>query len=589
MKLFPRSVCVSAILLSLVLPLSLSSRVVIPVAVQTSPADFIIGPQVPIPTPPVNWFDQTEVTVGKKFGAQCGATPPATTDPAFNDYVLRQYYDLPLTMYVAWKRTGDPTFLDYARKCADEWWQQPQWIGSGSIRLWAVPGNESASPPPRHGGVGGLILRALDGRPEMWDWINAYTRFSLDNWLKSRISNPALYYGVREGAFALHYAVWLAQALPDSFPLQGGGTATNGAQLRAQYLADVEAITVNYFGRLQQSDGSWRWDDPDYLDHVSTSLTTPVAAGGTSLPVKPLSYPVQANMVVTLPGGTTKTSAAALAGATTLSVAPLSAAAALGDVSIEDGQLRGVMQPFMVGLLLNAEIDVYRLTASTTVKASIQSQLTKACTVLFNAAYRKNDPTTIPGINWRSFWYFKFGGTTVNPTKYENGGGSYVNADIATQGNWVINNERQAASTIFDVYAFTWLLTGDATYKTMGDELVSSTVSNIDGFHGFADADAKGYNQNYRMGGRYAAWIAMSGGVSLPTPSPTSTPTVTPTPVPGPSPTPIPSTSPSPAPLSADWKWPSNYTDQQKLRELTRQNGWRDCFIYNGRYWCVRQ
>ena len=109
------------------------------------------------------------------------------------------------------------------------------------------------APPPRHAGIGGLILRALDGRPEMWDWINAYTRYHFDLWLKRRINDSQLYYGVREGAFALHYAAWLAKTLPDSFPLQAGGTATNGAALRAQYLADIEAISVQLFREVTVS------------------------------------------------------------------------------------------------------------------------------------------------------------------------------------------------------------------------------------------------------------------------------------------------------------------------------------------------
>ena len=71
----------------------------------------------------------------------------------------------------------------------------------------------------------------------MWDWINAYTRSQFDTWLRSRINDPQLYLGVRDGAFMLQYATWLAKVLPDTFPLQAGGTATNGAALRAQYLA----------------------------------------------------------------------------------------------------------------------------------------------------------------------------------------------------------------------------------------------------------------------------------------------------------------------------------------------------------------
>ena len=218
-------------------------------------ADFIIGPQAPISN---SWFDTIEIQRARVHGDACPTVPP--TDPAALDqFVMLEYYDLPLAEYVAYTRTGDPTFLAYAQKCADAWWRHPYWIKEGLQRDF----DNGKTPPPRHGGLGGLILRAMDGRPEMWDWINQYTRFHLNLWLKMRINDSTLYYGVREGAFALHHATWLAKLLPDSFPLQAGGTQTNGATLRAQYLADVEAIATNYYGRLQYPDGSWRWDDWD--------------------------------------------------------------------------------------------------------------------------------------------------------------------------------------------------------------------------------------------------------------------------------------------------------------------------------------
>jgi len=444
------------------LPLALS-----PAQTATTPADFIIGPQVQIGS---TWFDQNEVDRAKVHGAQCPVTAP--TDPdALNSFVLLNYYDLPLTEYIAYKRTGDVTFLNYARTCADAWWTHPQWIQSGAQRDFA----NGKGPAPRHAGIGGLILRALDGRPEMWDWITEYTRYEYNVWLGWRLNNSELYYGVREGAFMLHYVAWVAAAHPDPV-------------VRAEFLGYAETATVTYFARLQYPDGSWRWNDPDYID-------------------------------------------------------------------VDGGMLQGIEQPFMVGLLLNALIDVHRLSTNESVKASIQQQITKSCLSLFNGPYRRFESTGIPGVNWRSFWYFYYGGTSVNPTKYEFGGGSYINADITTQGSWVISSERQSVATIFSAYAYAYQLTGDPTFKAMGDELFDAGFAGTDGFRGEADGTAKNYNQTYRRGGSYLAWLIQAAGSQPnPAPSPTATPTPSPTPVgtpmpsPSPTPTPLPSPSPSPTP-----------------------------------------
>lgn len=226
----------------------------------TDNTQLITGPQAPVGS---SWFDQTQIAIARKLGAMCPATPP--TDPAaLNDYVLHlQYYDLPKSLdTVAARLGGDTQLITYARNAADSWWKHPAWIDEGRVRLWETQG--SATPAPRHAGIGGLMLRALDGRPEMWDWIVGYVRWNFDIWLKSRVGNPKLYIGVREGAFVLHYAAWLSRLLPDSYP--------NAAQIRAQFLADVESVAINYYGRLQQSDGSWRWDDGDVRDEDGGTL-----------------------------------------------------------------------------------------------------------------------------------------------------------------------------------------------------------------------------------------------------------------------------------------------------------------------------
>lgn len=346
-------------------------------------------------------------------------------------YINLNYYDLGLCLYTLYYRTGDPRHLADARKVADSWWKSPH-IKEGTIRTF-----DTFTYTPRNSSLGGLILRAIDGRPEMWDWINAYTRYQFDVWLKSRIKDPALYLGVRDGAFMLLYATWLAKALPDSFPLQMGGNANNGATLRTQYLADVEAVATQYYGRLQYPDGSWRWDDPYHTD---------------------------------------------------------------GD----GGTLKGIMQPFMIGLLLHALVDVHRLTTNASVKRNIQLQITRACQHLYNGGpYRKEDPTGISKTKWRSFWYFYHGGTTVNPLKYQNGGGSATTATAL----WEVKSERQGISTILSAYGYAYVLTGDQVYRSMGDELVESAYGDaIDGIHNEANGSARNYNQNYRSAGRYFVW-----------------------------------------------------------------------------------
>jgi len=111
------------------------------------------------------------------------------------------------------------------------------------------------------------MLRALDGRPEMWDYLEREVRTNFQNWVYQRKNNAALYYDIREDGYAQLYAVLLAKVLPDSYPLFGNGTlqpstgmATDGALKRATYLSQTEDTAVNFFGRLQQADGSWRFN-----------------------------------------------------------------------------------------------------------------------------------------------------------------------------------------------------------------------------------------------------------------------------------------------------------------------------------------
>src|SRR5688572_10339420 len=501
--------------------------------------DFVLGPQVPVSN---SWLDQTLINKARQHGAVCPVDPPVG-DNELNSFVLLHYYDLPLSLYIAHRRTGDPTLLTLARKCADSWWKMPGWIGEGKIRLFP----DSATPSPRHAGIAGLILRALDGRPEMWDWIVEYTKANVGIWLTRHINENEVYI-LREGAFTFHYAALLAATLPDSYPLQAGGTATNGAQIRAQLLADVENVAVNYFGRLQKSDGSWRWGNPvnEYGDTKFT-VATPVAVGSTSVSTvdpAPETIPQGEFIWFSKYELVLKVTSQVPAGSKTIPVlqkvwndasqsyefVPLRQSLVAGDVG-QYAPMVNMMQPFMVGLLLTALCDAYEVVVSSTAKESIKKQILTGCRFLYaSGPYTR---LVVFGTPIRGFHYFFGGGTTVNPTKYANG--DLTVASMTERG--YIPNARQAIATILPPFGKAFQLSGDPFYKDAASEMYDSAYGGGDGYRSYIDGDAKSYNQHARRVGSLAAWL---GAPAQPAPQPTPTPTPTtptePTPMPTPSP-----------------------------------------------------
>jgi hypothetical protein len=202
--------------------------------------EFIIGPQLKAGSAsnPWPWFDQNMVTMGLVHGAAFPADPTTMSD--HNAYLNLNYYDLGLALYGAYYRTGDPTLLSYARKVADSWWLDVPRQGTNT--------NWDNTYAPRGASLGGLMLRALDGRPEMWPWIVGYTRHMYDIWLGNHLNDSQLYYGVRDGGYMLLYAAWLAKVSPDP-------------AIRAEFTTKARNAAIQYYARLQYSDGSWRWLD----------------------------------------------------------------------------------------------------------------------------------------------------------------------------------------------------------------------------------------------------------------------------------------------------------------------------------------
>ncbi|MBC8031401.1 MAG: hypothetical protein H7Z16_14930 [Pyrinomonadaceae bacterium] len=363
-------------------------------------------------------------------------------------YYLANYYDTALVQYINYYRTGDTRFLDYARKTADALWHS-QFIGDGTV----VGGDNHL--PPRSMAFAGLMLRALDGRPEMWDYLEREVRAAFDDWVYRRKNDPGLYYDIRDDGYAQLYAVIMAKVLPDAYPLYANGTlgartgtATNGAAKRATYLSQTEDTAVNFFGRLQWADGSWRWNE---------------------------------------------------------------------NGSKPDDQLRDIEQPFMVGLYLESVVLLHQLTRNPAVKANLAKQLTRSVHHLYRDAFQRNNRVTdLPPHRWRSMFYFWGGGSVANPRKFS-----------PPPPNTTANGDRESVaaarhfqSTVHHAFGYAYYVTGDKTFKEMGDDVFEASYGDrVDGIHCLAaSGKAKDYDMNYRASGRYLVWrlAARQPGESAP-------------------------------------------------------------------------
>jgi hypothetical protein len=354
-------------------------------------------------------------------------------------YYLANYYDTALVQYINYYRTRDPRFLEYARKTADALWHS-QWIGDGTV----VQGHDDHL-PPRSMAFAGLMLRALDGRPEMWDYLEREVRATFDDWVYRRKNDPKLYYDIRDDGYAQLYAVMMAKVLPDTYALYPNGTsnprtgaAAEGAAKRKTYLSQTEDTAINFFGRLQRADGSWRWN-------VEESSSNPAQ------------------------------------------------------------QFRDVEQPFMVGLYLESVVLLHQLTPNPRIKASLIDQLTRSVRHLYRDAFETNHRVTdLPQYRWRSMVYYWGGGTVANPTQFSPPAPkTTANADPDP-----IRAARHLNSTLHHAFGYAYYVTGDETFKRMGDDVFEASYGDqVDGLHCLADSGkAKDYDMNYRASGRYLVW-----------------------------------------------------------------------------------
>ncbi len=157
----------------------------------------------------------------------------------YNGSTNNNYYDNVMAHYSMYYRTGHTRYLNRARQLADAWWRMPL-IDQGKN---AVNGFGMV---PRTRSLGGLFLRALDGRPEILEglrplWENERGVVSGGNWPAEDIRE----HGYEHYFFALasmfdsdaenrsRYASYLSQGLTNKW----------APALRSQNISALETIT----------------------------------------------------------------------------------------------------------------------------------------------------------------------------------------------------------------------------------------------------------------------------------------------------------------------------------------------------------
>lgn len=305
----------------------------------TLPSDIelIIGPQVSSGSEPMAaWYDEVSARRGIYWAEKMLAQ--VDTVVSFN------HYDLIACLYILFYRTGNEIYQSYARRVADKWFNS-EYIRGG------LPVGGGSKPAPMHVGVVGMTLYALDGHPEVFGFLDRRFREEVDIRLLGKLNAPDIYGDLRDDGYIFYAAVLLGQFLLDSFPQiiwdnelnVSTVQVTDGAVRRAKYKADAELAAVQYFGRLQEADGGWRWRLWNPEEDIKQLLIK------------------------------------------------------LGIEKLE--------QPFMLGIYLEAARLLDRVTTNTTVKENLKNQIVKACEHIYRDTYKKEvvpGRTSIP----RSTLYF---------------------------------------------------------------------------------------------------------------------------------------------------------------------------------------
>ncbi len=183
------------------------------------------------------------------------------------------YYDNVAAFYALYYRSGIIDYLNAARKLADRFWECPE-IDRGNSWLVDPINGSVIGPifPNRSMSMLGLVLRALDGRPEMFAGLEHIWRYQLTyefgTYSEEAEYVPALY-DVREVAYELAELSYCA--LYDTSSMKG------------TCQAKLSTIIPGYFAATKAADGGWPDLHADYYSWTATRTTASVTHGSTAV------------------------------------------------------------------------------------------------------------------------------------------------------------------------------------------------------------------------------------------------------------------------------------------------------------------
>jgi hypothetical protein len=168
------------------------------------------------------------------------------------------YYDNVAAFYALYYRSGIVDYLNAARKLADRFWECPE-VDRG--QSYVLDPNALTLWPWRSTSTMGLVLRALDGRPEMWTGIEKIA------WMANYDLSPGSYPGnvspelwdVREVSYELATLAYCA-----AYDVNATPKATCQSELNSR---------ITDFGVRRFSDGSWRDFEGTYDLTTAVKLT----------------------------------------------------------------------------------------------------------------------------------------------------------------------------------------------------------------------------------------------------------------------------------------------------------------------------
>ena len=180
------------------------------------------------------------------------------------------FYDAVAAFYSLYYRTGVDDYRGAARKLADRFWKYRLDSGTSCRLTWPYP--PDSCPYPRNISLLGMVLRAMDGRPDMWPGLERMFTYYIG--LLNIEANKTVLGDIRESAYRIAMVSYCAMYDPD-------------ATYRANCKAALSNDLIKYWNVQKSPDGSWQqmfYTANSWTPTTTVSLTngsTSVVGNGT--------------------------------------------------------------------------------------------------------------------------------------------------------------------------------------------------------------------------------------------------------------------------------------------------------------------